>query len=649
MEPNHRSLQKSRHSLDSALVSKNGSGLWRPSSIANIASDYLRRPDPVLQSVPVNKISNGTVTNNVQSNSNSSNNGSISPQPSNHVNNEQRRPGTPTPALLTPPQTPTDEKPKTDRKFSLRFDKNIRNTVVNVVIVEAKGLPDKPQDGASHAVYCKFRLGSQSYKSKSVPATRQPQWRESFRLHLRNDQLLTISLWDKGKQKNFMGSCVLDLSTRERERTHDIWQDLDGGYGSVHLSVTLCTTRTIQDSNQATSSNEPNVDGLQSKYAFYNLTPDTSIVGQLHVKVIGAKGLYGKPNAYCTLELDNEKVQTPSVSSSSEPVWNKTYVFNIYDVASTFELKVYDRSINSLLYDFLGRVIIPLLRINNGEACWYALKDSCKKKGARGNCPRVRLEMNIFWNPVIASLKLFRPKQVKYITKPPKFDIPLIYKNCKFIRDTFEALFSFNEHFKVFLEWDDRELSTTILCCWLIFWYYFDPWMTPLLIAALFPVIWFIDHKLHQETKLPNDEGPKDWNTGDDGQGGESVSDKIKGLPEMTLTITAGIEYLVSVAERLYNLATFKVPFLTILSMILLVINSALLYFVPYKYLMMGFGIYKYGRKRLNPNRILNNDLLDFISRIPDNKILRDWKPLSVPEPQNNKNCTSTSSGKSST
>ncbi|XP_022836503.1 uncharacterized protein LOC111363867, partial [Spodoptera litura] len=110
MEPNHRSLQKSRHSLDSALVSKNGSGLWRPSSIANIASDYLRRPDPVLQSVPVNKISNGTVANNVQSNSNSSNNGSISPQPSNNVNNEQRRPGTPTPALLTPPQTPTDEK-----------------------------------------------------------------------------------------------------------------------------------------------------------------------------------------------------------------------------------------------------------------------------------------------------------------------------------------------------------------------------------------------------------------------------------------------------------------------------------------------------------------------------------------------------------
>lgn len=68
------------------------------------------------------------------------------------------------------------------------------------------------------------------------------------------------------------------------------------------------------------------------------------------------------------------------------------------------------------------------------------------------------------------------------------FVIPLIYK--------FQLnLFNFC---RIFLEWDDRELSTTILCSWLIFWYYFDPWMTPLLIAALFPVIWFIDHKLRK-------------------------------------------------------------------------------------------------------------------------------------------------------
>lgn len=33
--------------------------------------------------------------------------------------------------------------------------------------------------------------------------------------------------------------CIIDLSQLEKERTHDIWQDLECGYGSVHLLVTV--------------------------------------------------------------------------------------------------------------------------------------------------------------------------------------------------------------------------------------------------------------------------------------------------------------------------------------------------------------------------------------------------------------------------
>lgn len=38
-------------------------------------------------------------------------------------------------------------------------------------------------------------------------------------------------------------SGVLDLSKLEKERTHEIWQQLDDGYGDVHLSVTICNIR----------------------------------------------------------------------------------------------------------------------------------------------------------------------------------------------------------------------------------------------------------------------------------------------------------------------------------------------------------------------------------------------------------------------
>ncbi|KOB52033.1 Multiple C2 and transmembrane domain-containing protein 1, partial [Operophtera brumata] len=48
--------------------------------------------------------------------------------------------------------------------------------------------------------------------------------------------------------------------------------------------------------------------------------------------------------------------------------------------------------------DFLGRVTIPLLKINNGQMRWYALKDMARRHSAKGNCPRVLLEMSLYWN-----------------------------------------------------------------------------------------------------------------------------------------------------------------------------------------------------------------------------------------------------------
>lgn len=48
----------------------------------------------------------------------------------------------------------------------------------------------------------------------------------------------------------------------------------------------------------------------------------------------------------------------------------------------------------------LGKLSVPLLRINNEEKRWYALKDRSKKSNAKGNCPRILLQMSVVWNPV---------------------------------------------------------------------------------------------------------------------------------------------------------------------------------------------------------------------------------------------------------
>lgn len=69
----------------------------------------------------------------------------------------------------------------------------------------------------------------------------------------------------------------------------------------------------------------------------------------------------------------------------------------VNDVTSTFDITVYDES---LINENLGRISIPLLRIENDEKRWYALKDRSKKSNAKGNCPRILLQMSLVWNPV---------------------------------------------------------------------------------------------------------------------------------------------------------------------------------------------------------------------------------------------------------
>lgn len=69
-----------------------------------------------------------------------------------------------------------------------------------------------------------------------------------------------------------------------------------------------------------------------------------------------------------------------------------------------------------------------------------------------------------------------------------------------------------------------------------------------------------------------------------------------------------------------YSLINFSVPFLSYLAILLLFGATVVLYYVPIRYLIMGWGINKFTRKILRPNTIPNNELLDLISRVPDNE-----------------------------
>lgn len=58
-------------------------------------------------------------------------------------------------------------------------------------------------------------------------------------------------------------------------------------------------------------------------------------------------------------------------------------------MTSVLEVTVFDEDRDHKV-EFLGRVVIPLLRIHNGEKRWYTLKDKTMFTRAKGTSPQVR-------------------------------------------------------------------------------------------------------------------------------------------------------------------------------------------------------------------------------------------------------------------
>lgn len=63
-------------------------------------------------------------------------------------------------------------------------------------------------------------------------------------------------------------------------------------------------------------------------------------------------------------------------------------------MTSVLELTVFDEDRDHKV-EFLGRVVIPLLRIHNGEKRWYTLKDKKMYCRAKGNSPQVYITLYI--------------------------------------------------------------------------------------------------------------------------------------------------------------------------------------------------------------------------------------------------------------
>lgn len=77
----------------------------------------------------------------------------------------------------------------------------------------------------------------------------------------------------------------------------------------------------------------------------------------------------------------------------------KINISNVKDINSVLEVTVYDEDRDHRC-EFLGAVVIPLLKIQNGQKRWYALKERKLRSRAKGQNPQILLELNVVWNEV---------------------------------------------------------------------------------------------------------------------------------------------------------------------------------------------------------------------------------------------------------
>ncbi|XP_076545990.1 multiple C2 domain and transmembrane region protein isoform X3 [Osmia lignaria lignaria] len=552
-----------------------------------------------------------------------------------------------------------------------RLKSQIWSSVVTIVLVEAKNLLPMDIDGLSDP-YVKFRLGTEKYKSKVVHKTLNPVWLEQFDLHLYEDpylgQELEVTVWDRDKshQDDLMGRTVIDLATLERETTHRLWRDLEDGSGSIFLLLTISgTTASETISDLAAHEETPRErEQLYHRYSLRNSFQRLRDVGHLTVKVFRAQGLAaadlgGKSDPFCVLELVNARLQTQTEYKTLAPNWQKIFTFNVKDINSVLEVTVYDEDRDHKV-EFLGKVAIPLLKIRNGEKRWYALKDKKLRGRAKGNSPQILLEMNVVWNVVRGCVQTLNPKEKKYMEPEIKFKRQVFLRNVLRLKAIIVIVIDIGKYVQSCWEWESKMRSIVALVFFILGCYYFEPYMFPgaaLLILLRYYLLYGDGSGLNQwisgqvsaitGTPLSHhtsshyhdeiDEGattPGDDDDDDDDKDKEekkSLKERLQAIQEVTQTVQNSIGYIASLCERVKNLFNFTVPYLSYVTMLLTILGVAVLYFIPLRYLILVWGVNKFSRKIFRPHSVPNNEVLDLISRVPDDEELlnyRELKPL---------------------
>ncbi|XP_029000740.1 multiple C2 and transmembrane domain-containing protein 2 isoform X2 [Betta splendens] len=494
-------------------------------------------------------------------------------------------------------------------------------SVVLVTLIEAQELL---LDSLGGQLFVRFKLGDQRYKSKNHCKVANPQWRErfSFNQFLDSPEILEVELWSKEgrRTEECLGTCEVDLSKIAFGRRQLFTHSVGHGRGRLVFLVTLNTYSGVAISDLcAAPLDEPHERQTQlDNYSLKRSLTNLCDVGYLQVKVLKATDLIaadlnGKSDPFCVLELGNDRLRSHTVYKSLHPEWNKVFTFPVKDIHDVLVVTIFDED-GDKAPDFLGKVAIPLLSIRRGQQIAFPLKKEDLGGLSKGS---ITLELEVIFNPVKASIRTFQPRERRFVEDNPKFSKKALARNVLRVQALYRAILLTLQYIKSCFQWENVQQSLLAFLVFVLTVWYWEFYMLPLFLLLLISrnYLQIRSGRVSQDVDtIYLAEEDEDDEKESERRG---LMDKIHMIQETIITLQTLLDEVACFGERIKNTFNWSEPFLSTLAVLVFVIATVITYYIPLRYIVLIWGINKFTKKLRNPYGIANNEVLDFLSRVP--------------------------------
>ncbi|XP_047650366.1 multiple C2 and transmembrane domain-containing protein 2 isoform X6 [Phacochoerus africanus] len=455
--------------------------------------------------------------------------------------------------------------------------------------------------------------------------------------------ILDIEVWGKDSKKHEerLGTCKVDISALPLKQANCLELPLESCPGTLLMLITLtpCAGVSVSDLCVCPLADPSERKQIAQRFCLQNSLKDMKDVGLLQVKVLKAVDLLaadfsGKSDPFCLLELGNDRLQTHTIYKNLNPEWNKVFTFPIKDIHDVLEVTVFDED-GDKPPDFLGKVAIPLLSIRDGQTNCYVLKNKDLEQAFKGV---IYLEMDLIYNPIKASIRTFTPREKRFIEDSRKLSKKILSRDVDRVKRITMAIWNTIQFLKSCFQWESTWRSTVAFVVFLVTVWNFELYMIPLALLLLFVYNFIrptkgkvgsiqesqestdVDEEEDDDDKPPHmipDENPAASQRHMLESEKKGLIERIYMVQDIVSTVQNILEEVASFGERIKNTFNWTVPFLSFLACLILAVATITLYFIPLRYIILIWGINKFTKKLRNPYAIDNNELLDFLSRVP--------------------------------